>query len=127
DGSPCGLLNHLATTCRVVCGGVKPPPPPESPSSLESILVSLGVAPAGTGAGDGATNLPHSFLPVVVDGRVVGGGSEATLRRVAAELRRLKVGEGGGVDPTLEVAWVPPMKGGAGPYPGLFLNSDGAR
>lgn len=63
----------------------------------------------------------------------MGGGSEVTLRRVAAELRRLKVGGGGGrgagvrVDPTLEVAWVPPMKGGAGPYPGLFLNSGGAR
>lgn len=98
------------------------------------------MAPAGTGAGDGALSLPSSFLPILVDGRVVGGGSEATLKRAAAELRRLKVvaaaagggaaGKGGGeggVDPTLEVAWVPPMKGGAGPYPGLFLNSEGAR
>ncbi|CAN0059573.1 unnamed protein product, partial [Ectocarpus sp. 4 AP-2014] len=111
----------------------------QSPLSLESLLVRLGVAPAGTGAGDGALSLPSSFLPVLVDGRVVGGGSEATLKRAAAELRRLKVvaaagggeaGTGGGavgVDPTLEVGWVPPMKGGAGPYPGLFLNSEGAR
>lgn len=30
DGSPCGLLNHLATMCRVVCGGDrKKVPPPE--------------------------------------------------------------------------------------------------
>ncbi|CAM9517529.1 unnamed protein product, partial [Scytosiphon promiscuus] len=133
DGSPCGLLNHLATACS-------------SPSSLESTLVRLGVAPAGTGAGDGAASLPYSFLPVLLDGRVVGGGSEETLVRASAELRRLKVvaaaaggiaegrivggdGQGGGawVDPTLEVAWVPPMKGGAGPYPGLYLNSAGAR
>lgn len=29
DGSPCGLLNHLATACKVVCGGGKAPPPAE--------------------------------------------------------------------------------------------------
>lgn len=29
DGSPCGLLNHLATACKVVCGGGQAPPPPE--------------------------------------------------------------------------------------------------
>lgn len=108
----------------------------KSPLSLESILVSLGIAPAGTGAGDGSSSLPYAFLPVMLDGRVVGGGSEATLKRASAELRRLKVaagagsgggGEGGRVDPTLEVGWVPPMKGGAGPYPGLYLSTEGAR
>lgn len=69
----------------------------------------------------------------------------ATLERAAAELRRLKVMGGwgagggtseagpllvagaGGVDPSLEVGWLPPMKGGAGPYPGLYLASEGAR
>lgn len=112
----------------------------QSPSSVESILISLGVAPAGTGAGDGSVSLPHQFLPVLLDGRVIGGGSVSTLARAASELRRLKVmggwgsGDGGGmvvgakgVDPTLEVGWLPPMKGGAGPYPGLYLASEGAR
>ena len=69
----------------------------------------------------------------MLDGRVVGGGREATLARAAAELRRLKVAGGAGglagvwVDPTLEVGLVPVMAGGAGPYPGLFLNTGGAR
>lgn len=85
----------------------------------------------------------------MLNGRVIGGGSVATLARAAAELRRLKVMGGwgvggkeeggagtgggvlaagaGGVDPTLEVGWLPPMKGGAGPYPGLYLASEGAR
>ncbi|CAN0416477.1 unnamed protein product, partial [Discosporangium mesarthrocarpum] len=108
---------------------------------LEDILVSLGVVPAGVGGGDGAVSLPHHFLPVVIDGRVVGGGTEASVRAVAAQLRRLKtsvVGAAGGdgagglvggvvVEPTLEVAFVPRMIGGGGPYPGLFLFSQGAR
>lgn len=89
----------------------------------------LGVSPAGTGAGDGSVSLPFKFLPVMLDGRVVGGGSETTLSRAAAELRRLKVcgGAGESVDPTLEVGLVPVMEGGAGPYPGLFLSTGCAR
>jgi hypothetical protein len=37
------------------------------------ILVSVGVLPAGAGSSDGQQILDTSFIPVLVDGIVVGG------------------------------------------------------
>lgn len=39
------------------------------------------MAPGGVGAGDGAAALPHYFLPVLIDGRVVGGGTAEVTSR----------------------------------------------
>jgi hypothetical protein len=33
------------------------------------------VTASGTGAGDGSLMLPHYYLPVMLDGRVIGGGT----------------------------------------------------
>jgi hypothetical protein len=46
---------------------------------------------------------------------------------IVAALRRLKLREPPGVDPTLEVAWFPTLKGGTGPYPGLYVSTKAAR
>jgi len=86
-----------------------PPPPPLLPSpsiyiyvyifqqdkhpgpSLE-LLVSLGVEPGGTGSsGDGARVLPTSHIPVVLDGKVVGGCPSHTAIHVVEALRLMKV------------------------------------
>jgi hypothetical protein len=37
--------------------------------------VALGVTASGAGAGDGSLMLPHYYLPVMLDGRVIGGGT----------------------------------------------------
>ncbi|CAM9761273.1 unnamed protein product, partial [Phaeothamnion confervicola] len=127
DGEPCGLLNHMAAECHVLCKDPDPLPAP-APPSLEETLVRLGVTPAGAGAGDGQALLPHRFLPVVLDGRVVGGATAATATAVAAALRSLKVASPPRVEPTLEVALVPlPPPGSSGAFPGLFLFTRAAR
>lgn len=84
---------------------------------------------------------------MLLNGRVIGQASAETCAKVATELRALKalalVGKGAGerpaeplghtaelrgdgeVDGTLEVAYIPPVKGG--PAPGLFLFTGPAR
>lgn len=84
DGSPCGLLNHLATAAVVL---TSPPPEPLNPD----LLVSLGVTPCGTGSADGAHVMPKNHIPVVLDGLVIGGATPEACHHVAAALRRLKV------------------------------------
>jgi len=126
DGGPCGLLSHLALKCQVMAypaqmegGELK---------DLNELLISWGVAPTGTGGerGDGCGISNFTSLPVMVDGRVVGGASVKLCKSIAAQLRSLKVQEKPIVPPTLEVAYIPPgMKGG--PYPGLFLFTIAAR
>jgi hypothetical protein len=85
---------------------------------------------------------------VLIDGVVVGGAPHQVCARVAEELRLLKgkksSGGGGGskmvdekeedgeddflVEPTTEIAWVPPAeKGTVGAYPGLYLFTKAAR
>eukprot|EP01138_Halocafeteria_seosinensis_P011578 gb/GECG01011827.1/.p1 GENE.gb/GECG01011827.1/~~gb/GECG01011827.1/.p1 ORF type:complete len:1408 (+),score=168.33 gb/GECG01011827.1/:1-4224(+) len=83
DGAPCGLLNHLAAPCQVVSYPVEAP-------ALSRLLISLGVIPYPSLG----TVMPHDHLPVMLDGKLVGGGSVKTLVRVARALRRLKAKAG---------------------------------
>ncbi|KAL7481374.1 hypothetical protein ACHAW6_007059 [Cyclotella cf. meneghiniana] len=126
DGGPCGLLSHMALKCQCMAypaatkrGGLK---------DLDDLLISWGVTPTGCGGegGDGRTTSSYSQLPVMVNGRVIGGASVKLCKSIASQLRSLKVQEKPEVPPTLEVALIPPgMKGG--PYPGLFLFTIAAR
>jgi DNA-directed RNA polymerase I subunit RPA2 len=143
DGGPCGLLQHLALKCLTVAK-----PAPDIGVGLKHVVTSLGVTPSGVGGGDGQVNLPYQYLPVLIDGVVVGGAPHQVCARVAEELRLLKgkksSGGGGGskmvdekeedgeddflVEPTTEIAWVPPAeKGTVGAYPGLYLFTKAAR
>jgi DNA-directed RNA polymerase I subunit RPA2 len=93
DGSPCGLLNHLArdvvvlsyptderlpTTCQ---GRLREANKTAKwadvsgtgPSSLRVLLASLGLVSAGSGCADGQVILGPSYLPILVDGLVFGG------------------------------------------------------
>lgn len=79
DGSPCGLLNHLAADCTMVTHSTVT-------KDLPALLVSMGVQPCvGTG-----TLLRAGDLPVVLDGRVLGGVDLATAGSIARRLRDLK-------------------------------------
>eukprot|EP00804_Cyclotella_cryptica_P029983 CCRYP_013459-RA/>CCRYP_013459-RA protein AED:0.06 eAED:0.06 QI:398/0.87/0.88/1/0.75/0.55/9/1858/758 len=126
DGGPCGLLSHMALKCQCMAypaatkgGGLK---------DLDELLISWGVTPTGTGGegGDGRTISSYTQLPVMVNGRIVGGASVKLCKSIASQLRSLKVQEKPEVPPTLEVAFIPPgIKGG--PYAGLFLFTIAAR
>ena len=127
DGGPCGLLSHMALKCQCMAYPASSYGGGEY-QDLNELLISWGVSPTGTGGerGDGCGISNFTNLPVMLDGRVVGGASIKLCKSIAAQLRSLKVQEKPIVPPMLEVAFIPPgMKGG--PYPGLFLFTIAAR
>jgi len=126
DGGPCGLLSHMALKCQ--CMAYPAETKGEGLQDLDELLISWGVVPNGSGgeSGDGRGISSYTNLPVMVNGRVVGGASVKLCKSIASQLRSLKVQAKPIVPPTMEVAYIPPgMKGG--PYPGLFLFTIGAR
>ena len=126
DGGPCGLLSHLSLKIKVMTYPAKLSD--KGMKDLDELLVALGVSPAGAGglAGDGRAASSYQYLPVCIDGRVIGGASASLCKQIAAHLRKLKIADPPVVPPTLEVALVPPGNRGS-PYPGLFLFTGAAR
>ncbi|TPX33860.1 DNA-directed RNA polymerase [Synchytrium microbalum] len=141
DGSPCGLLNHLSHSCRVVTH-------PIDTSTVPNAVAELGVLQTIPALGDGEAlengddrmdvdddngeNLfklkarqERTILTIFLDGRVVGYCTAKCAEQVSKTLRLWKVKGIKGIPMDLEIGWVPPSKGGQ--YPGLFLFSAPAR
>ncbi|KND03173.1 DNA-directed RNA polymerase I core subunit RPA135 [Spizellomyces punctatus DAOM BR117] len=155
DGSPCGLLNHLSHTCRIIVDKV-------DVNKIPGLVASLGVGQmGGMGArtirteaedvpdddnamdldedeGEEAEDELDSMDPVVevgrrqymtvsvqLDGKVIGWCSARLAEQVARRLRQWKVTGSKPVPLDLEIGYVPPSRGGQ--YPGLFLFSTPAR
>ena|SRR5581483_8918369 len=82
DGTPCGLLNHLSHTCRVITERLKV-------KKIPAILAELGVS----------TNVPTQVTPndlpicVQLDGRIIGWCDRRQAKKIANELRRKKFDE----------------------------------
>ena len=77
DGAPCGLLNHFTARATVLTE-----PSTVSSKALVACLVSLGLQTTQE-----YPLLPHTHIPVILDGVVVGEGApvpRAALRPVAA-------------------------------------------
>ncbi|KAH3903018.1 DNA-directed RNA polymerase I subunit RPA2 [Saccharomycodes ludwigii] len=114
DGSPCGLLNHLAHKCRISTTQ-------SDVSKIPELLYSLGVTPASQVVGAGP-----SMSCVQIDGKIVGWSSHEDAKIVADTLRFWKVeGKTAGLPLDLEIGYVPPSTGGQ--YPGLFIFGGHAR
>uniref|UniRef100_A0A3B4BB91 DNA-directed RNA polymerase subunit beta n=1 Tax=Periophthalmus magnuspinnatus TaxID=409849 RepID=A0A3B4BB91_9GOBI len=109
DGEPCGLMNHMTSTCSIVSQTYPT-------TGLPALLCSLGMTPV-----DGCPGQPYSdCYPVVLDGAVVGW-VEAELAPVVVEsLRRFKVLQEKRIPAWTEIVLVP-QTGKASLYPGLFL------
>lgn len=147
DGSPCGLLNHLTREAVILAfptserlpttpsGALRMPGsedvvdgincPWVMGSAFRNLLVSLGVVPSGAGGGDGQGILNAQFIPVLVDGVVLGGIHQETANYFVSQLRILKTAgvdaeKSMRVDPTLEVAHIPTTQF-CGAYPGVYL------
>lgn len=150
DGSPCGLLNHLAKEAVIMSfsanerlpttplGALTPPSSPAgncewaTGKALVNLLVSMGLVPGGKGGADGEqilcpTAKGVNIIPVLIDGAVVGGLPSNIAADVVRQLRHLKVMGGGSaetcLDPTMELAYLPPVQGqdSGGVYPGLYI------
>ncbi|XP_062205028.1 DNA-directed RNA polymerase I subunit 2 [Phragmites australis] len=125
DGEPCGLLNHMTSTCRISSfynsegvvknfEGIK--------KSLSAELVRVGMNPVSpkierTG--------PPEVLHVHLDGCIVGTVAAAKIEEAVNYLRTLKLLAHSGIPEDLEVGYVPLSLGGA--YPGLYLFTNPAR
>lgn len=106
DGSPCGLLNHLAHKCLITT------------EELDVLLVVPALLRLGVSPG-------HAFAagPLVccvqLDGRIVGWTTHEHAKIVADTLRFWKVSGDMQLPLDLEVGLVPPSS--KGQYPGLYL------
>jgi DNA-directed RNA polymerase beta subunit len=78
DGAPCGLLNHLAAPTRVTSH-------PADTRNVVPLLTRLGMTPLLSGV-----VVPWDYLPVFVDGKVVGACRPSTAASIAARMRILK-------------------------------------
>ncbi|KAA1466738.1 beta and beta-prime subunits of DNA dependent RNA-polymerase [Dentipellis sp. KUC8613] len=113
DGAPCGLLNHLSRTCRLVTS-------PLAVAHIPALLVAQGMTQAFTTTVDGSRN-----LCVQLDGRVIGWARPSLAKDLATTLRIWKTEGKNNIPLDLEIGFVPPSEGGQ--YPGLFLFSSRAR
>ncbi|RPD67372.1 beta and beta-prime subunits of DNA dependent RNA-polymerase [Lentinus tigrinus ALCF2SS1-7] len=113
DGSPCGLLNHLSRTCRIVTA-------PLSVAHIPALLAAHGMTQAFTPSVDGRRN-----LCIQLDGRLIGWAPAAVCKQLATSLRIWKTEGKHNVPLDLEIGFVPLSKGGQ--YPGLYLFSSRSR
>lgn len=125
DGTPCGLLNHMACTCRITSffdsiGNTKDFQ--KTRMSIVNVLVGMGMTPLlprieRTGAPE--------VLYVLLDGCVVGSIASSQIETAVSHIRRLKISSSSGIPNDLEVGYVPLTIGGA--YPGLYLFTSPSR
>ncbi|TFK93629.1 beta and beta-prime subunits of DNA dependent RNA-polymerase [Polyporus arcularius HHB13444] len=113
DGSPCGLLNHLSRTCRIVTA-------PLSVAHIPGLLAAHGMTQAFTPSVDGRRN-----LCIQLDGNLIGWAPASVCKQLATSLRIWKTEGKHNVPLDLEIGFVPVSKGGQ--YPGLYLFASRSR
>lgn len=111
DGSPCGLLNHLAHKCKIMTESV-------DVSAVPQLVVELGVVDTSSASTD-------QHVPVLLDGKLLGWCTSKESKRIADTLRYWKVEGSHNVPKELEIGFVPQSNGGS--YPGIFMSSTPAR
>lgn len=111
DGSPCGLLNHMAHKCKIMTDSV-------DTSAVPQLAVELGVVESSSASTD-------ESVPVLLDGKILGWCTPRESKRIADTLRYWKVQGSHNVPKQLEIGYVPPSNGGS--YPGIFMSSSPAR
>jgi DNA-directed RNA polymerase I subunit RPA2 len=112
DGSPCGLLNHLSASCKVVNAF-------SDITLLPGLLFALGIISRDT------AKATRNDMVVSIDGKVVGFLANGRAVSVANQLRMLKVNGDPRIPATTEIALVVPSFGGQ--FPGLYLFTQPAR
>merc|ERR550519_606315 len=117
DGSPCGLLNHLATSVEVVTHL-------SDISQLPAVLYMLGVIPVQEM--ESAGNLSNT-LDVLLDGRLMGWVRRDSAVATVEKLRMLKLSMTDQRVPQMTEIVLVPEKDIPGQYPGIFIFTGAAR
>ncbi|PVU99155.1 hypothetical protein BB559_000950 [Furculomyces boomerangus] len=141
DGTPCGLLNHLAQKCEITTYT-------EDTRGVEKALLDLGVSyglPSPHLVARSLIQDPETqkkdknsldesqfneYVSVQIDGRIIGFCTVAQSKDIALKLRHLKILSASGeskyrIPFNLEIGYVPKMNGGQ--LPGLYIFSTPAR
>lgn len=111
DGSPCGLLNHMAHKCKIMTEAV-------DASAIPALVAKLGAVNVSCSA-------TSRSVPILLDGKLLGFASPDQSKQIADTLRSWKVKNKRGVPLHLEIGYVPPSRGGS--YPGVFMSSAPSR
>ena len=111
DGSPCGLLNHLAHKCKIMTSD-------SNVSKLPQLLTQLGVS-------NSLSDSTDDSVVVQLDGRILGYCTPKQALIVGDTLRYWKVEGSHEIPPELEIGYVPNMQGGQ--YPGIYIFSRASR
>ena len=111
DGSPCGLLNHLAHKCKIATKNV-------DASAVPSLVTQLGVSVRAK------ASLDESVV-IMLDGRILGFCSPKQAKSIADTLRYWKVQGQHCIPRELEIGYIPNSNGGQ--YPGVYMASTSAR
>lgn len=111
DGSPCGLLNHLAHRCKILTQSV-------DVSGVQKLLVDLGIKSTSS------SSISENVV-VQLDGIILGWCSPKQARAIESKLRYLKVEGSHGVQKELEIGYIPNSERGA--YPGIYMFSTPSR
>ncbi|CAH1788832.1 unnamed protein product [Owenia fusiformis] len=115
DGSPCGLMNHMAALCQVMC--LQP-----RVAHIPELLSTMGMCRLDSPAPGCYSN----YYSVLMDGRVLGWIHQDEAQGLVDNLRFMKVEAKGKVPASLEICIVPKTKH-ASQYPGVYLFSSPAR
>jgi len=111
DGSPCGLLNHLAHKCRIATHNL-------DVSAIPKLLSQLGVFESSSAS-------VEETVVVQLDGRILGFCTPKQAHVIGDTLRYWKVEGTHNVPRELEVGYIPNTNGGQ--YPGIYIFSQAAR
>ncbi|KAK3329036.1 hypothetical protein B0H66DRAFT_11117 [Apodospora peruviana] len=111
DGSPCGLLNHMAHKCKIVTEAV-------DVSAIPGLAAQLGVVDISSAA-------TSESVVVSLDGKILGWCTPEECKTIADTFRLWKVEGNRGVPLHLEIGYVPLSRGGS--YPGLYMSSQPSR
>ncbi len=120
DGSPCGLLNHLASDCKIVVAKTR-----EVDFNLVRKAVKENLGLNFEVSVDLCQEDLQNLLPVLVDGLFIGSLHERDAGNAVRVLRRAKVEKSSYIPADLEIAHVTFRKGGV--YPGIYIFSSSSR
>lgn len=129
DGSPCGLLNHLAAACFVHVNDANVSGADVNSQNGDVAVTLRALVNAGvsiTSAKLINSKPPPYSVSVLLDGVLVGSVATSEAPTVVQSLRAAKVASPPKAPPALEVAYVPPVAG-AGAFPGIYLFTSASR
>lgn len=121
DGAPCGILNHLAAETTITHGTTA------EKSGIVDLFSDFNMTPAPALSSMQVAS-PKGYMPVVVDGRVLGFVHPSSAEDLAKQIRYTKVREAIDVLPgDTEVALIMPIKEKSGFMPGIYVYTGAGR